>query len=667
VAADMQDKVRKPMVRSILPLLLSVSALACGAAETLPRTEPSDAPAARDRCASEEAPPAAHALAPNQLRVRAAVDLRAPQATTGELTRFEVPLTRYLGPFARNGTSGARTLADYARVHALGTYARLDLRVSGTEGRTIEILIENLHGAGGPRPLEAYDPDDASAPRTAVVVPPVTAGPLRTVSILFPAEQLAFAPSKGGTSPNRFVLRAKDEPKTSAQSTDDACGAPGELRIADAMIEVYAQAPVVLVHGINDTPQNCWADYAATVEGMGFVPDLAVDFGGLADKPGLDGGPPTYNGSVAQDVGRIADRLARIAADYGTPQVHLVGHSKGGLDLVNFLAGPYPALARSGKVQVLSLQTLASPHGGSVLADAVAPLKAWARKREADSLASWPSWGVVADGATDTDVFDTVGLSGLKASALANDGPIEPGLSDLRTTSDAVRTDQQWTGDPSIPFATYGWDADFERGRWVDRLAQLTSPPKSANESGKYATDCRGNPSGSTRWTYYCIDEDEVDSFFWGTAYYPPHGTSCSGWNVCGSPLYRQLARGRAATVESALALGGSRSTLHVDAYPDADWVGNDLTVALPSARHPYAQRNVVLAGAEPRVIDGLRRIKATGGAETFSARCAHTGANHISALRHSRADMVACTAADTTAWIRTSAPVIDRPTLADR
>lgn len=103
----------------------------------------------------------------------------------------------------------------------------------------------------------------------------------------------------------------------------------------------------------------------------------------------------------------------------------------------------------------------------------------------------------------------------------------------------------------------------------------------------------------------------------------------------------------------------------HVDPYPGADLVGNDLTVNLPNAYHPHAQRNVVLAGAEPRVVEGPRRIKAAGGTETFSARRAHTGANHVSALRHSRAGMVACT--DTNAWISASVPVLDRPPVPHR
>lgn len=81
-----------------------------------------------------------------------------PRGEEGELTTFEVPLTRYIGRFAKNGSSGARPLGDYVRVHALAAYARLDLRASGTEGRTIEILIDNLHAARHRARLDIVEP-----------------------------------------------------------------------------------------------------------------------------------------------------------------------------------------------------------------------------------------------------------------------------------------------------------------------------------------------------------------------------------------------------------------------------------------------------------------------------------------------------------------------------
>ena len=323
---------------------------------------------------------------------------------------------------------------------------------------------------------------------------------------------------------------------------------------------------------------------------------------------------------------------------------------------MNFLATKYAAL--SGSVRVLSLQTLASPHAGSVYADLQQPLLAWAKEQGYGGNQSWPGWGVVASDDTDKDVLDTLTLSGIKEAVLQGGGPIDPGLSDLRTTSAAVLVDQAYVPDPALHFATYGFDADFERARWLNAAGQVTTPPESGDVLPKYSTDCRGNPIGSNHWTYYCIDEDEVDTFFWGTAFYPPTGTTCSGWNECGAPLWRPMARGVRATVQSALATGGSRSTIHFESRPEGEWDGNDLVVSLTSATHPHAERAFQRVGPEPRSVPGQRRFVPGGGVETFAAACAHTGANHIALLRKGRANMVECTVADTTEWIRVHAPV---------
>ena len=81
------------MLQAASCLLLHVAVLGCGAGGV---------PAAGER--SDGA--AAQRLAPNELRARAELGLRTPRSEEGELTTFEVPLTRYIGPFAKNGSSG---------------------------------------------------------------------------------------------------------------------------------------------------------------------------------------------------------------------------------------------------------------------------------------------------------------------------------------------------------------------------------------------------------------------------------------------------------------------------------------------------------------------------------------------------------------------------------
>jgi hypothetical protein len=574
---------------------------------------------------------------------------------------FSVAVPRYIGPWILPAPNEkGRTLGDYVHVGALGKYARISFRVAGADGMQLAVETRSSATSGNWRALFAYDPDVAGSAKTRAVLAP-SASDATLYEMVVPIEQLALAHARSAAEENDL--------RVIPVSIDAGQAASGcaNLIVGAATIALAARAPVVLVHGINDTQDNCWADYADELDQAGFIADRDVSFAGLADKPGLDGGPPTFNGSVKQDVWRIKERLSRLSSDYGTTDVHLVGHSKGGLDFVNFLALEYPAMKSAGTLRVLSLQTLASPHGGSILSDIIAPLKTWAASHGYDSSSDWPSWGVVVDDTTDSYVFDTFTLSGIKESVLLGTGPIDPGLSDLRTDSDAVKTDLAWKKDPDIHFATYAWDADFERDRWVDVTGQLTTPPDPSDLTPKYSTDCRGNPIGSDRWTYYCIDDDEVDTFFWGTAVYPPYGTTCSGWNTCGAPLWRPMARGLHATVTSADATLGSRSTIHVDPYligsnVAGGWNANDLTVAAPSASHPSADTNTLYAGATPRSVTGLVHFKVGGGVEPYVASCNKTGANHISILRRSRANMVACTAADTMKWIVASAPLPSGP-----
>ena len=67
----------------------------------------------------------------------------------------------------------------------------------------------------------------------------------------------------------------------------------------------------------------------------------------------------------------IGDRPSRAARSFGADSIHLVAHSKGGLDARRWLAKNYHATAAGGypAVSIVSLITLATPHNGSPLAD----------------------------------------------------------------------------------------------------------------------------------------------------------------------------------------------------------------------------------------------------------------------------------------------------------
>jgi hypothetical protein len=575
---------------------------------------------------------------------------------------FSIPVPRYIGPFGKTG-GGGRTLADYVKLHRLGKYTEMSFAIANTEGIALALMVENAQSGGSWVPVMSYDPDGGAA-RTPVILPGAPSGATTSVDVYFPTEQLALAPSSGGTGANSFKLVVH------ALGCDADSAAGPSATLSSATLDFFAEPPVVLVHGINDTQANCWQDFAPFLTSAGFVADTAVDFSGLADKGTSCGGINAcgHNGSVAEDVGRIQQRLARLAHDYGTTDVHLIGHSKGGLDLVNFLVSDYPAMKAAGTLRVLSLQTLSSPHGGSVEADINEPLRAWVVKQGYSLAGGALEWTLSTNG--DDDVLDSFTLLGIKTAMLSGSGPIDPGLSDLETTSAAVAADLGWGGDPDLFFAAYGWDADFNRSQWVNSLGSFTSPPASeaANASAsllsrKYSMDCRGAPIGSDAWSDYCIDATEVDTFFAGTGYLSQ--TACSAsTTTCGAPLWRPMAYGASATVASATnAHVGSTSTITLKTYGDGQWIGNDLVVALASASHPSAMSVYPMVGATPRTIAGLSRLAPNGGVQTYTATCGQTGGNHIAILRGSKSNLVECTGADTVAWLTASAPVADVPT----
>jgi hypothetical protein len=580
---------------------------------------------------------------PNTSRYATSVAVRVRRSTL-EPGRELVPevsldIPRFVGAYGPEGGS-APTLRDYVDLGTLGASALVSMRVFATQGLRLRLLRRTEAGLVPVARFEAGAPGGVGAD---AVFPEAREDGWATLSVAIPIDQVALAPAKADRGVNAFAV-----------VVDAASPAACDVTVAvrSLSIRIAAQAPVVLVHGVNDYSEQAWGEAAALLRRSGFLPDLDVDFSGLADKPNPDG-KPGFNGSVVDDVVRIEERLRRLDRDYGTRDVHLVAHSKGGIDLVNFLATRYPALKSTGALRVLSLQTLATPHAGSVNADIVAPLRAWATAQGYTSTTDLALWGLALSADTDASVIDTVARLGLQAAVVGNSGPIEPALSDLRTTSEAVRVDQTWEGDPSIAFATYAWDADFERSRWYDELGQLASPPEPGDLFAKYSTDCRGIPASSSRWSRYCIDADEADLFF-------DSSPTCTSLDLCGAPAWRVMAHGARATVVSEKQTIGSRSTIRVEPYGPGQWIGNDLAVSVASAAHPKAQRNFVLAGPAPRSVPGLRRRTADGRVEAFTAQCARTGGNHLAILRQGKSDLVSCTAADVMTWIAEHAKVPD-------
>ncbi|MBN8732880.1 MAG: hypothetical protein J0L64_20250 [Acidobacteria bacterium] len=128
-----------------------------------------------------------------------------------------------------------------------------------------------------------------------------------------------------------------------------------EVQVWPMRLEFDAMAPVLLIHGNNS---NYWFFHAFNF------------FQTLADR-GVPVSSDVHFEPASATISRNSEQLLgivpAIAREFGANWVHLVAHSKGGLDAREFLARL--AALDVPEIGVLSLTTLATPHMGSVGAD----------------------------------------------------------------------------------------------------------------------------------------------------------------------------------------------------------------------------------------------------------------------------------------------------------
>jgi hypothetical protein len=122
-----------------------------------------------------------------------------------------------------------------------------------------------------------------------------------------------------------------------------------------ASLRLKAMAPVVLIHGNNSSPnifdeQGCTAGLKQAH--VPFIPG-----------PALPTELTKLNGEL------LAGRLPAIAFSSGAQGIHVLAHSKGGLDTRSAIQIMSTRSNGEAIVAVHSLSTLSTPHGGSLLAD----------------------------------------------------------------------------------------------------------------------------------------------------------------------------------------------------------------------------------------------------------------------------------------------------------
>jgi hypothetical protein len=141
--------------------------------------------------------------------------------------------------------------------------------------------------------------------------------------------------------------------------TPDQTGAGSCVSVAWARITIKAASPVILVHGDgSDGAFFARQGLTRALSAAGIPSDSSVNLAGGGSVP------------VSANAATLQARLPAIVRSFGVNSVHLVTHSKGGLDARLWLsanatgnaAAPFP-------FRVLSMTTLGTPHRGSPLAD----------------------------------------------------------------------------------------------------------------------------------------------------------------------------------------------------------------------------------------------------------------------------------------------------------
>jgi pimeloyl-ACP methyl ester carboxylesterase len=200
-------------------------------------------------------------------------------------------------------------------------------------------------------------------------------------------------------------------------------------------ISFEAAAPVLLVHGTNaqsDSWEPVFTDYLANHH-IPFSNDINL----------------IANGTIDGNARLLRNRVKDLAGSFGVDHVHLVSHSKGGLDSRRFLSAYYQPNPPDGEPEVLSLYTITTPHHGTILSDLSVANRTYNDPQSNNALVQ--------------DYLD----NDWWANAF-NGGPQEPALSE-QTTYNIATFNVNNSSQGGVNFYTFSADADLDNDRAITR------------------------------------------------------------------------------------------------------------------------------------------------------------------------------------------------------
>jgi len=327
---------------------------------------------------------------------------------------FDIDVTRYLGP----------------------------LKADGTLANADALIAAGLLGPTATLSMPGYDVDSGAAPTPDVQ-------PERD-RVWFNGEEIGFLSGETDTwKMNSFQIDIR-KVRFAARASAGAFVVPAsnhvtiDIDVANAdqdwctsidwgALSFRAASPVILVHGNNSD--------GGFFERQGFVAELTAR--GLI----VDNSITMPTDTVASHGWLLNTQIPAIAKSLGATSVHLVAHSKGGLDVREYLAMYQPDHDKD--FNVLSYTTLSTPHNGSALADLVVQ-----RDAAVESLAEREFVG-----------FPTFTETILNKTPRADDG-----MTNLTTAFTAsLNTSTLFAISPATVFNTVAADADINGNGTIDR------------------------------------------------------------------------------------------------------------------------------------------------------------------------------------------------------
>ena len=158
-----------------------------------------------------------------------------------------------------------------------------------------------------------------------------------------------------------------------------------------ATLSIKALSPIILVHGNNSN--------GGFFERQGFTGVLRTR------KIPFDNSINMPTDTIAAHGAQLDALIPPIVKSFGVDSVHIVVHSKGGLDTRDYLASHQPA--HDADFNVLSFTSLSTPHNGSVLADVKVEYETAAAASNFVSFSGFPGFTAALARLTTLDVGTT--------------------------------------------------------------------------------------------------------------------------------------------------------------------------------------------------------------------------------------------------------------------